>query len=122
MAADAIIVSLGSDQADAPAARREALREQPEPPPRDKPEPMIESSSEPQMAPHSPPRRWLRRVLFAFLPLTLIVGAYWYVTGGRVMSTDNAYVEADKVGISTDVSAIVKEVDVENNQQVEEGA
>src|SRR6202008_3212632 len=37
------------------------------------------------------------------------------------MSTDNAYVEADKVGISTDVSGIVKEVDVANNQHVEAG-
>src|SRR5258708_12409950 len=37
------------------------------------------------------------------------------------MSTDDAYVEADKVGISTDVSGIVKEIDVGNNQQVEEG-
>ena len=37
------------------------------------------------------------------------------------MSTDNSYVEADKVGISTDVSGIVKEVDVDNNQQVTQG-
>jgi membrane fusion protein (multidrug efflux system) len=59
--------------------------------------------------------------LFALLPLALIAGGYWYVTGGRVMSTDNAYVEADKVGISTDVSGIVKEIDVRNNQQVEAG-
>jgi membrane fusion protein (multidrug efflux system) len=37
------------------------------------------------------------------------------------MSTDNAYVEADKVGISTDVSGIVKEIDVSNNQEVAAG-
>jgi len=37
------------------------------------------------------------------------------------MSTDNAYVEADKVGISTDVSGMVKEIDVKNNQHVEDG-
>src|SRR4030081_1274684 len=43
------------------------------------------------------------------------------VTGGAVMSTDNAYVEADKVGISTDVSGMVKEIDVSNNQVVAEG-
>jgi membrane fusion protein, multidrug efflux system len=59
--------------------------------------------------------------LFALLPLALIGGAYWYVAGGQVMSTDDAYVEADKVGISTDVSGIVKEVDVANNQHVETG-
>jgi membrane fusion protein (multidrug efflux system) len=37
------------------------------------------------------------------------------------MSADDAYVEADKVGLSTDVSGIVKEVDVTENQHVEAG-
>ena len=59
--------------------------------------------------------------LFALLPLALIAGGYWYVTGGQVMSTDDAYVEAEKVGISTDVSGIVKEVDVIDNQHVAAG-
>jgi membrane fusion protein (multidrug efflux system) len=59
--------------------------------------------------------------LFALLPLALIAGVYWYVIGGAVMSTDDAYVEADKVGISTDVSGIVKEVNVANNQHVDAG-
>ena len=129
MPADATIVSLRSDAAEMPAARRDAPREQPARPPQEQPERLphaqpdrpIERSSESEKAPPSPRRRWLRWALFALLPLALIAGAYWYVTGGRVMSTDNAYVEADKVGISTDVSGIVKEVDVRNNQQVEAG-
>jgi hypothetical protein len=57
-------------------------------------------------------RTWVRRILFVSLPLVLAAGAYFYATGGKVMSTDDAYVEADKVGISTDVSSIVEEVDV----------
>jgi membrane fusion protein (multidrug efflux system) len=63
----------------------------------------------------------VRWTLFALLPLALIVGCYWYVTGGQVMSTDDAYVEANKVGVSTDVSGIVKEVDVTENQRVATG-
>jgi membrane fusion protein (multidrug efflux system) len=55
------------------------------------------------------------------LPLALIVGGYGYVTGGQLMSTDDAYVEADKVGVSTDVSGIVKEVDIKENQHVGDG-
>jgi membrane fusion protein (multidrug efflux system) len=55
------------------------------------------------------------------LPFALVAGSYWYVTGGKVMSTDDAYVEADTVGISTDVPGIVKEIDVTNNQRVEPG-
>jgi membrane fusion protein (multidrug efflux system) len=67
------------------------------------------------------PRRWVRRVLFILLPFALVGGGYWYITGGQVMSTDDAYVEADKVGISTDVAGIVKDVDVTENQHVEAG-
>src|SRR6266481_5257683 len=68
-----------------------------------------------EKTPKSPPRRWLRRVLFLLLPLVLIAGGYWYATGGQVMSMDDALVEADKVGVSTDVSGIVREVDVTEN-------
>ena len=55
------------------------------------------------------------------MPLALIIGGHWYVTGGQIMSTDDAYVDAEKVGVSTDVSGIVKEVDVTDNQHVAAG-
>ena len=71
-----------------------------------------------EQAPRSTRRRWVRWGLFAVLPLALLAGGYWYVTGGQAMSTDDAYVEADKVGISTDVSGIVKDIDVTENQNV----
>jgi membrane fusion protein (multidrug efflux system) len=51
----------------------------------------------------------------------LVIGTYFYVTGGATISTDNAYVQADMVGVSTDVTGIVKEVDVSDNQKVAEG-
>src|SRR5580700_2614870 len=67
-------------------------------------------------------KKSLRRpLMFALLPLALIVGAYWYITGGQVVSMDDAYVEADKVGVSTDVPGIVAEVGVTENQHVEAG-
>ena len=47
-----------------------------------------------------------------------MAGAYWYVTGGQLMPTDDAYVEADKVGIATDVSGIVANVAVTENERV----
>src|SRR5712671_5543516 len=129
MPADATIVPIRSDPAEAPAARRDGPRELPaqlprelpDQPPREQPERPIEKSSEPKKAPGPSRRPWLRWALFALLPLALLAGAYWYVTGGRVMSTDNAYVEADKVGISTDVSGIVQDVDVSENQHVAAG-
>ncbi len=66
-------------------------------------------------------RRRLRFGLFALLPIVLLIGGYWYVTGGKVMSTDDAYVDAEKVGISTDVSGIVQDVDVSDNENVKAG-
>ncbi len=63
----------------------------------------------------------IRWSMFALLPIAFAGGAYWYVTGGRDMSTDDAYVEADQVGVSTDVSGIVQDVDVGDNQHVVAG-
>jgi membrane fusion protein (multidrug efflux system) len=63
----------------------------------------------------------LRTMMFALLPLALIIGAYWYITGGQMVSMDDAYVEADKVGVSTDVPGIVREVAVTENQRVQAG-
>src|SRR5258705_11559923 len=104
MPADATIVSLRPDTAETPAARRDAQPQQPERPPREQPEPVpreqperpVAMASEPEKAPQSPRRRRLRWGLFALLPLALIAGGYWYVTGGRVVSTDDSYGEADK--------------------------
>src|SRR6202044_1920818 len=69
----------------------------------------------------APKKSPLRPLMFALLPLALVFGAYWYVTGGQVVSMDDAYVEADKVGISTDVPGTVTEVGVTENQHVQAG-
>jgi membrane fusion protein (multidrug efflux system) len=68
-----------------------------------------------------PRRKLIRWGLFALLPLVLIGGAIWYVTGGQVMTTDDAYVNANRVGVSTDVSGTVQTVEVMNNQRVVKG-
>jgi membrane fusion protein (multidrug efflux system) len=75
----------------------------------------------PEKASLPPHGRIVRWAMFALLPLALIGGAYRYVTGGQVMSTDDAYVNAETVGVSTDVSGIVQQVDVTENQHVEDG-
>lgn len=80
----------------------------------------------PPLPPVPPPpaarrRRALRPLLFALLPVALIAGAYEYVTGGQVMATDNAYVQAQTTGVSTDVSGLVAAVAVHDNQHVKKG-
>jgi membrane fusion protein (multidrug efflux system) len=107
---------------DAPGEQPQRLpREQPEQPAREQPVRPIKKASKSEKAPQSARRRWVRWALFALLPFALAAGAYWYVTGGQVMSTDDAYVQAETVGISTDVSGIVQGIDVANNQPVDPG-
>jgi membrane fusion protein (multidrug efflux system) len=81
------------------------------------------STPTPSPAPATPPRRnRLRRILLALGPLALLVGATWlYFTGGRYVSTDDAYVQADTVQLATDVGGMVAEVAVNDNQEVEKG-
>ena len=67
-------------------------------------------------------RKSLRRILLLAGPLVVLAGAlYFYLTGGRFASTDDAYVKADIVSIATDISGIVAKVDVHNDQHVKAG-
>ncbi|MCJ9751950.1 HlyD family secretion protein [Neorhizobium sp. BETTINA12A] len=67
-------------------------------------------------------RRSLKRpVLFALLPIALVIGGYYYVEGGQILSTDNAYLQADMIGVTTDVAGTVASVDVHENQEVSQG-
>jgi membrane fusion protein, multidrug efflux system len=111
----------GDGNADIDVAESPGTRRSPAPEPAAQP---ATRSVERPPAPTPPParkRRWVRAVLFLLLPVVLVAGGYAYVTGGAVMATDDAYVNADKVGVSTDVSGIVKTVEVHENQQVQAG-
>jgi membrane fusion protein (multidrug efflux system) len=67
-------------------------------------------------------RRPLRLILMLSVPLILLlVGGYFYLTSGRYVSTDNAYVQQDMVSVAPEVQGIVTEVFVHENQQVHRG-
>ncbi len=64
----------------------------------------------------------LRPALMIGVPLLALAGAlYFYLVSGRFQSTDDAYVRAAQVAISTNVSGRVSEVDVRDNQRVRRG-
>jgi len=65
--------------------------------------------------------RALKRSMFLIvIPLLAIcVGLYLYAAGGRYVSTDNAYVKANVIIISPEVSGRVTSVLVADNQSVE---
>ena len=65
--------------------------------------------------------RTLKRSVFLFVVplLAVCVGLYLYAAGGRYVSTDNAYVKANVIIISPEVSGRVTSVLVSDNQPVE---
>lgn len=67
-------------------------------------------------------RRGPRYLLMAALPLALVAGGGWYwVSGGRWASTDNAYVQQNKVLVAPEVEGRIAEVLVGQNQTVKPG-
>lgn len=78
-----------------------------------------------QSAPPAPARRRRPRRhigLILALPLALAaVGGYFWITSGRYVSTDNAYVQQDKVTIVPEVAGRIVEVGATENQRVEKG-
>lgn len=69
-----------------------------------------------------PRRRLIRRILMIGAPVAVcLVGAYFYITGGRYVSTENAYIKTDMVSVSPQVSGRVRAVPVSTNDRVHEG-
>lgn len=67
-------------------------------------------------------RNLVRLGLMILGPFAVVIaGSYYYVIGGRFVSTENAYVKADKIAISTNVPGRVIEVLTSENNKVEAG-
>jgi membrane fusion protein, multidrug efflux system len=65
--------------------------------------------------------RYRRPLLIAGPVLVVIVIAYFYLTGGRFVSTDDAYLQAARTDISASIDGRVIAVMVKDNQQVHKG-
>jgi membrane fusion protein, multidrug efflux system len=66
--------------------------------------------------------RAMRRLLLLVIPLVAVAaGVTWYLASGRYVSTDDAYVQADMVSISSDVGGRVVAIDVHDNESVKAG-
>ena len=67
-------------------------------------------------------RRYRRFLLLVVVPLVAAVaGLTLYLNGGRYVTTDNAYVGAQKVLITPDISGKIEKVVVREGQQVSRG-
>jgi membrane fusion protein (multidrug efflux system) len=83
--------------------------------------PEASAPDSPAQEPTDPARQRRRIGLFLLAPIAVAVCAAWYVLGGQVVSTDNAYIQAERVGVSTDVAGIVAAIEVHDNQAVSKG-
>src|SRR5437868_6112959 len=67
-------------------------------------------------------RKRLRMILLVVIPLIALgIGTYFYLASGRYISTDNAYVGAQKVLITPDISGKISRVMVAEGQRVNAG-
>ncbi|MEO6218238.1 MAG: HlyD family secretion protein [Sphingomonas sp.] len=73
-------------------------------------------------APARKRRSWSRIALMLSVPLLVAaIGGYLWLTSGRYVSTDNAYVQQDMVSVSPDVGGRIVAVNVRENQRVKKG-
>jgi len=64
----------------------------------------------------------LRLILLVAVPLVAVAGGvFWWLSGGRFVSTDNAYVKAHIVQIAPEISGQVRRVLVRDHQEVHAG-
>jgi membrane fusion protein (multidrug efflux system) len=67
-------------------------------------------------------RRYRRFLLLVVLPLVAVLaGLIFYLNGGRYVTTDDAYVGAQKVLITPDISGKINKVVVREGQHVDQG-
>lgn len=67
-------------------------------------------------------RRYRRFLLMVVLPIvTVIAGFTFYLNGGRYVGTDDAYVGAQKVLVTPDISGKIQKVVVKEGQLVKQG-
>src|SRR4051812_14969744 len=67
-------------------------------------------------------RRYRRTLLLVVLPLVAAIGGFvFYLNGGRYVTTDDAYVGAQKVLITPDISGKIVKIVVKEGQQVQKG-
>jgi membrane fusion protein (multidrug efflux system) len=86
------------------------------------PKPRIKIAAEPRRRLMAAMRRYRRVLLLVVLPLAaLIAGLTFYLNGGRYVTTDDAYVGAQKVLITPDISGKIISVAVKEGQSVATG-
>jgi membrane fusion protein (multidrug efflux system) len=85
-------------------------------------QPRIKRAAEPKRRLMAGLRRYRRFLLLVVLPMAAAIGGLvFYLNGGRYVGTDDAYVGAQKVLITPDISGKIIKVVVKEGQHVKQG-
>ena len=94
-------------------------------PPEQKGQPSDKAGAKPAEQPRSlgaSLRRYRRFLLMVVLPIVAVIGGVvFYLNGGRYIGTDDAYVGAQKVLVTPDISGKIIKVVVKEGQRVQKG-
>src|SRR6266446_2900314 len=91
-------------------------------PPDQKAPPRETAAAEPRRGLMGSLRRYRRFLLLVALPVAAVIGGFMlYLDGGRYVGTDDAYVGAQKVLITPDISGKIDKVVVKEGQHVNQG-
>src|SRR5436190_7451267 len=86
-------------------------------------DPKVQAETAVEAAPEAERKKrpW-KLILMLSVPLLIAaIGGYLWLTSGRYVSTDNAYVQQDMVSVSPDVSGRIVAVNGKENQRVKKG-
>ncbi len=84
--------------------------------------PKADPIAPPTAAPAQDRPTWRTRALMFGVPaLLLAAGAFYWLTSGGSVSTDNAYVQMDKLSVAAEVGGRITEVAVRDGEQVAAG-
>src|SRR5436190_2236281 len=86
-------------------------------------DPKVQAETAVEAAPEAERKKrpW-KLILMLSVPLILLaIGGYLWLTSGRYVSTDNAYVQQDMVSVAPEVNGVIQEVLVHENQRVRRG-
>ena len=84
--------------------------------------PRTKAAAEPRRRLMAGVRRYRRTLLLVVLPLVAVLAGFtFYLNGGRYVTTDDAYVGAQKVLITPDISGKIINVAVKEGQPVKQG-
>jgi membrane fusion protein (multidrug efflux system) len=69
----------------------------------------------------SKPKSRGKLIMLGSIVIVGLISAYAWIEGGRVISTENAYIRFAKLMVSTDVSGVVSSIEVKEGQSVKAG-